>query len=123
MKLYNSTIALPCPFCRHDQDQNEIQYYFGGEGPPPMYAVECCWCGALGSPVTGKSRGDHEGAKQNALKVWNEAPRRSEKSVSLADACQEAWKWAEAGQYKTGSNYWMAMFVDKLRELGVQDGE
>jgi len=34
----------------------------------------------------------------------------------LLDACFDSYEWAESGPFPTGSNYWMAMFVDKLQE-------
>ncbi len=36
----------------------------------------------------------------------------------LYDICYEAWEHANSGNYEKGSNYWMVMFVDRLRDKG-----
>ncbi len=38
----------------------------------------------------------------------------------LNEVVEEAFKWAEDGGYKTGSNYWILMFTDSL-ETSLND--
>lgn len=37
------------------------------------------------------------------------------------DMSYEAFRWAESGSFETGSNYWMTMFSDKLKEQMEDD--
>ena len=67
----------PCLFCGKEQDADS--FYYNGPGPPPSYAVECGWCGARGSCGTGRRRDDHEGARDEAVKIWNEAHAAAER--------------------------------------------
>jgi len=66
--------AKSCPFCLKSVEP-ELEFRFNGEGPPPSYMVYCGWCGAVGPHGNGKCRGDHAGAKDNAIIVWNDRPR------------------------------------------------
>lgn len=60
----------PCPFCNCKIDV-EIEWHFNGEGPPPSYAIVCDNCGAHGPLSLGRQRGDHVGARHDAIKLWN----------------------------------------------------
>ncbi len=48
-----------------------------------------------------------------------EAERREKISDDLYSICYEAYEHAGSTCYKPGDNYWMVMFVDKLKEKGV----
>lgn len=61
----------PCPFCK--QAQNYTELWYNGPGSPPSYAVMCGHCGAQGPTSSGAGRGDHYGARVNAVRLWNDA--------------------------------------------------
>ena len=60
-----------CPFCKQPQGYTELWY--NGPGSPPSYAVMCGHCGAQGPLSSGKGRGDHYGARIDAVSRWNAA--------------------------------------------------
>lgn len=62
----------PCPFCGKATEQDCQELEFNGGGPPPGYSGTCGWCGATGPMGTGWERGDHTGAKKEAVRLWNE---------------------------------------------------
>lgn len=62
----------PCPFCHQSQDEYPSMWY-NGPGSPPSYAVQCGNCGAQGPTSSGTCRGDHYGARVDAVAKWNEA--------------------------------------------------
>ena len=62
----------PCPFCKRSQDEYPAMWY-NGPGPPPSYAVQCGDCGAQGPTSRGTCRGDHYGARVDAVREWNRA--------------------------------------------------
>ena len=60
----------PCPHC--GERQNFTELYFNGPGPPPSYVFACGHCGATGPHGYGRERGDHYGARQDAIVKWNQ---------------------------------------------------
>lgn len=61
----------PCPFCK--QPQNYTELWYNGPGSPPSYGLMCGHCGAMGPTSHGSCRGDHYGARVDAVKEWNRA--------------------------------------------------
>ena len=61
----------PCPFCK--QEQNYTELWYNGPGSPPSYAIMCGHCGAHGPTSSGAGRGDHYGARIDAVALWNAA--------------------------------------------------
>lgn len=62
-----------CPFCGYAQLFQEL--YYNGSGPPPSYMVACGNCGATGPHSHGRERDDHFGAREDAVRRWNDRPR------------------------------------------------
>ena len=59
----------PCPFCAEEVDYTSLWY--NGPGSPPSYALCCGNCGAKGPISEGRERGDHVGAREDAVQLWN----------------------------------------------------
>ena len=74
-RAFDMKLVLPCPACR-----DEIKYWdefeFNGGGPPPSFQVSCGYCGCSGPFGQGSMRGDYSGGVADAVKRWNEMPRR-----------------------------------------------
>jgi hypothetical protein len=64
----------PCPFCCEPVEYTALWY--NGYGPPPSYAVCCGHCGAQGPTSQGAERGDHLGARRDAIEQWNRRSKR-----------------------------------------------
>lgn len=60
----------PCPFCGDPQAEHQTMRY-NGPGSPPSYMAVCGNCGAVGPHGFGRERGDHFGAREDAVRVWN----------------------------------------------------
>ena len=67
-----------CPFCKHEQNYTEM--FYNGPGSPPSYAMRCGECGAQGPISSGKGRGDHYGARVDAVNLWNAAQAMAARS-------------------------------------------
>ncbi|WP_353654326.1 Lar family restriction alleviation protein [Azospirillum sp. A1-3] len=63
-----------CPFCGHEHKYPQL--FYNGYGPPPSYAVTCGACGAQGPTSRGRERDDHFGAREDAVRLWNQASAR-----------------------------------------------
>lgn len=66
----------PCPFCKEPLEYTEL--FYNGSGPPPSYAICCGYCGAQGPSSRGNGRGDHYGARLDAVRLWNAALTQGE---------------------------------------------
>jgi Lar family restriction alleviation protein len=66
-------MLIPCPFCGTAQPRvDDLVWHFNGWGPPPSYAVICDGCGAHGPLSRGRERDDHDGARADAIRLWNQ---------------------------------------------------
>lgn len=66
-------VPAECPHC--SQKQDFTSFYYNGYGPPPSYVFTCGHCGACGPHSRGRERDDHFGARQDAVRQWNDRAR------------------------------------------------
>ena len=62
-------VPASCPFCGNALTYTEL--FYNGYGPPPSYMVMCGHCGAQGPHSHGRERDDHFGAREDAIRQWN----------------------------------------------------
>ena len=72
----------PCPFCGSAFERETAEFEYNGPGSPPSYMVACGNCGAIGPHGFGRERGDHLGAKEDAIKRWNDRKPYTAKTAS-----------------------------------------